>query len=488
VLGRAATGVPRAGDAHSNQEIGRRADYEVLFRDASKDTVRLETTPFYLNMRGARRRIAEELPEVRGVLVEAAWSASRAPGPLRAFYQRIQARRGFQTAVVATARKLTVLAWHLITRDQDYAFARPSLVTHKRRKLELTAGAPSRRGNHRLPGLHTTTSNGAATRGKSPSKLNAPTRSSSPTGNPPSRAAPEHQLDADIRSGTGFVHLCRSAGAVIGDPATVRIGTSKVQVRIAAILPERLSTNQQILLPQDLVPADVVATAPTDILVQVRWQNELDDVQAAAESYGKVTSVDTWITATAETLQRTSNATLVVLLALAGLYTVMAVVNAIAIAGTGRRREHAVARLSGLTRAQVVATTALEATVTTITGPPPGADRRRERHLWDRAWRPPQCRLHRCRDPLDTAHRYDAGLPRNRSRDISPRGVAGHPHQSHQRRRRQGIDPPAPLRPGCGTRPGAGRHRRRPPAPGGRPRRSALRAWSSVACPSCVRW
>lgn len=84
---------------------------------------------------------------VRGVLVEAAWSASRAPGPLRAFYQRVKARRGFQKAVVATARKMTVLAWHLITKDQDYAFARPALVTHKRRKLELAAGAPSRRGN-----------------------------------------------------------------------------------------------------------------------------------------------------------------------------------------------------------------------------------------------------------------------------------------------------------------------------------------------------
>jgi transposase len=81
--------------------------------------------------------------QVRGVLVEAAWSASRAPGPLRAFFQRIKARRGFQTAVVATARKMTVLAWHLVTKDQDYAFARPSLVAHKRRKLELAAGAPS---------------------------------------------------------------------------------------------------------------------------------------------------------------------------------------------------------------------------------------------------------------------------------------------------------------------------------------------------------
>ena len=89
---------------------------------------------------------------IRGVLVEAAWSASRAPGPLRGFYQRVKARRGFQKAVVATARKMTVLAWHLITKDQDYAFARPAWVTHKRRKPELAAGAPSRRGNYGLPG------------------------------------------------------------------------------------------------------------------------------------------------------------------------------------------------------------------------------------------------------------------------------------------------------------------------------------------------
>jgi hypothetical protein len=49
---------------------------------------------------------------------------------------------------VATARKMTVLAWHLITKDQDYAFGRPALVAHKRRKLELTAGAPSGRSNY----------------------------------------------------------------------------------------------------------------------------------------------------------------------------------------------------------------------------------------------------------------------------------------------------------------------------------------------------
>jgi transposase len=82
----------------------------------------------------------------RGMLVEAAWSASKAPGPLRAFYQRVRARRGMQIAVVATARKLAVLCWHLIIKGEDYAFALPSLIAHKQRKLELRAGAPPARG------------------------------------------------------------------------------------------------------------------------------------------------------------------------------------------------------------------------------------------------------------------------------------------------------------------------------------------------------
>src|SRR3546814_21081243 len=80
------------------------------------------------------------------MLVESAFSAAPAPGPLRAFYKRVKGRRGFQVATVATARQLTVLCWHLVTKGEDYAFARPSLNAHMRRKLELTAGATSRRG------------------------------------------------------------------------------------------------------------------------------------------------------------------------------------------------------------------------------------------------------------------------------------------------------------------------------------------------------
>jgi transposase len=79
----------------------------------------------------------------RHMLCEAAWIAVRTPGPLRAFYQRLRARRGAQIALVATARKLCVLFWHLLTKEQDYAFGRPSLTRHKLRRLELIAGDPS---------------------------------------------------------------------------------------------------------------------------------------------------------------------------------------------------------------------------------------------------------------------------------------------------------------------------------------------------------
>lgn len=84
--------------------------------------------------------------EARHMLCEAAWIAVRTPGPLRAFYERLRARRGAQIALVATARKLCVLFWHLLTREQDYAFGRPSLSRHKLRRLELLAGDPPRRG------------------------------------------------------------------------------------------------------------------------------------------------------------------------------------------------------------------------------------------------------------------------------------------------------------------------------------------------------
>ncbi len=75
-------------------------------------------------------------------------SRYEAPARCRAFGERVRARRGAQVAAVAVARKLVVLCWHLLTKDQDYAFARPSLTRQKTRRLELIAGASRRPRRH----------------------------------------------------------------------------------------------------------------------------------------------------------------------------------------------------------------------------------------------------------------------------------------------------------------------------------------------------
>jgi hypothetical protein len=85
----------------------------------------------------------------RAMLVEAAWAAAKAPGPLRAFFLRLRARRGPQIAAVATARKLAVVVWHVLHGDEDYAWTRPALTAIKCRGLELQAGLPSRKGGSR---------------------------------------------------------------------------------------------------------------------------------------------------------------------------------------------------------------------------------------------------------------------------------------------------------------------------------------------------
>ena len=85
----------------------------------------------------------------RAMLVEAAWAAAKAPGPLHAFFVRIRAKRGHQIAAVAVARKLTVLCWHLLTKDEDYLWARPALIANKTRAMECRPANPQRKGNQR---------------------------------------------------------------------------------------------------------------------------------------------------------------------------------------------------------------------------------------------------------------------------------------------------------------------------------------------------
>jgi hypothetical protein len=145
-------------------------------------------------------RTSKEGPAAaRHVLVEAAWSAARGGGPLRAFALRVAAPRGRNVATVAVARKLAVLAWHLLTRGEDYAFARPSIVARKRRR---SSSPPGRR---------------AASPGRpgTPSGQTAP--STAPSAGSPSRAeAAYRRLVADWRASGPK----RGAGATPGRAAS----------------------------------------------------------------------------------------------------------------------------------------------------------------------------------------------------------------------------------------------------------------------------
>lgn len=76
----------------------------------------------------------------RGLLIEAAHSAIRTPGPLRAFHARVKARRGTQVALCATARKLAVISRHLLTKGEDYRYAASTVTQRKLRKLQRQAG------------------------------------------------------------------------------------------------------------------------------------------------------------------------------------------------------------------------------------------------------------------------------------------------------------------------------------------------------------
>jgi transposase len=78
----------------------------------------------------------------RKMLVEAAWSAKTAPGPLRAFFACVRKKRGSGAAAVATARKLAAMIWHVLTGEKGYAFARRAFTAMKLRKVALKAGAP----------------------------------------------------------------------------------------------------------------------------------------------------------------------------------------------------------------------------------------------------------------------------------------------------------------------------------------------------------
>lgn len=88
--------------------------------------------------------------------------------------------------------------------------------------------------------------------------------------------------------------------------------------------------------------------------------------QAAALPTAEASTMDDWIGQSVAARERMSRNILVAIVGLAAVYTAIAMTNAVVIAAADRREEFAVARLTGLTRSQVIRAALWEA-LTTVT-------------------------------------------------------------------------------------------------------------------------
>ncbi len=83
--------------------------------------------------------------QVRWLLIQAAQSISRHPGPLGAFFRKLEKRKNRNVAVVATARKLVTIAWHLLMNKEPYRYALPRCTDEKLASVRVRATGTKRK-------------------------------------------------------------------------------------------------------------------------------------------------------------------------------------------------------------------------------------------------------------------------------------------------------------------------------------------------------
>lgn len=76
----------------------------------------------------------------RWLLVQAAQHLGNHPGPLGVFFRRLARRKNRNVAVVATARKLVTIAWHMLKNNEPYRYALPRPTDEKLSRLRRAAG------------------------------------------------------------------------------------------------------------------------------------------------------------------------------------------------------------------------------------------------------------------------------------------------------------------------------------------------------------
>lgn len=86
---------------------------------------------------------------LRWILVEAAHVAARHDPQLGRFYYRLRAKKGTNVAVVATARKILFVIWHLLSRDGIYRGRQVQMIARKFLEWGRKVGEKDRLGSNK---------------------------------------------------------------------------------------------------------------------------------------------------------------------------------------------------------------------------------------------------------------------------------------------------------------------------------------------------
>jgi transposase len=84
--------------------------------------------------------------QVRWLLIQGAQRVGTHPGPLGAFFRKLASRKNRNVAVVATARKMVTIAWHMLKNNEPYRYAIPASTDVKLASLRVRATGEKRKG------------------------------------------------------------------------------------------------------------------------------------------------------------------------------------------------------------------------------------------------------------------------------------------------------------------------------------------------------
>lgn len=177
---------------------------------------------------------------------------------------------------------------------------------------------------------------------------------------------------ADLHGDTIAVGPKRSGdrGLAIGDTVRAKTSRGEVPLRVVAALAPTMNGGAGFLVPKEVAGDGALAAGKATTVVRAAPGADVGALAARlrAEGVGNPVSVAAAVAAKADGQRVTNSGIMAVLMGLAGLYALVAVINAVVIAAAERRREFAVARMTGLSRAQVVRMAFVESWVVTAIG------------------------------------------------------------------------------------------------------------------------